>query len=386
MRRKANSILTGILLILVLIAAPAGSILMPDRDFSPAENRILQELPDFNVYEYLDGRLERDLEDYVNDQFVFRDEFIRVKTAADRTAGVLENNGVYLAKDQYLIEDLAVPDETQLTACEEALRYFRESYPDLPMYFLLAPNAGNILEDKLPATVELADQNRYMDEFFEYLTAADFWVIDVREAFRQQKDDVQLYYRTDHHWTTNGAYLAYQQAIRDMTGEEPLEFEPFVVQNNFRGTLYSKSGFTNGMSDEIRIYLPADRANYLDSVIYYSDSQTKTTEFYQVDNLEDKDAYTVFGGSNHPMYTIKTPVESEERLLIVKDSYANSMIPFLTQYYREIVVVDPRYYFENLDDLIAVEGVTQVLFLYNANTFFTDDSLAGMLVEGEAGE
>ncbi|MBQ6622142.1 MAG: hypothetical protein IJH75_04855 [Mogibacterium sp.] len=383
MKKKANKAFTGLCFILFITVAMAGSILVPDRSFSSVENRMLQELPDFNLYEYLDGRLESDLEDYVNDQFLFRNGFIRIKTAADRTAGKLENNGVYLAKDQYLIEALTVPDAQELQKTEEALAAFQERYPDIPMYFLLAPNAGNILSDKLPATVQLADQDRYMDEFFEAAAEAGFWTIDVRDRFREAKDKVQLYYRTDHHWTTGGAYLAYRQLITELTGDEPLAFEPYVVQNNFTGTLASKSGFVNGLSDEIRIYLPVDYDNYLDSVIYYADSQTKTTEFYQVDNLEDKDAYTVFGGSNHPMYTIKTPVESEERLLIVKDSYANSLIPFLTQYYREIVVVDPRYYFENLDDLISVEGVTQVLFLYNANTFFADDSLASMLTEGE---
>ena len=99
--------------------------------------------------------------------------------------------------------------------------------------------------------------------------------------------------------------------------------------------------------------------------------------------MKKKDAYTVFGGSNHPMYTIETPVTGGKRLLLIKDSYANSFIPFLTQHYREIVVVDPRYYFENLEDLIQSEKVTDVLFLYNANTFFGDDSLKIMLGDTE---
>ena len=111
----------------------------------------------------------------------------------------------------------------------------------------------------------------------------------------------------------------------------------------------------------------------------YADTKQKTTEFYQLNNLKKKDAYTVFGGSNHPLYTVKTPVRSRRRLLLIKDSYANSFLPFLTQDFREIVVVDPRYYFGNVKDLIRNEGVTDVLFLYNDNTFMTDESLSLML-------
>ncbi|MBQ0005694.1 MAG: hypothetical protein KBS68_07540, partial [Clostridiales bacterium] len=190
---------------------------------------------------------------------------------------------------------------------------------------------------------------------------------------------VQLYYSTDHHWTSDGAYEAYKIAIKKLGFKKYKVFEPLVVKNDFKGTLYSKSGFTNGLSDEIKIYVPKNEKIYKNSVIDYPDDTDKTTEFYQLKNLDTKDAYTVFGGSNYPMYTIKTPVKNRQRLLLIKDSYANSMIPMLSQYYREIVVVDPRYYFENLNDLIQVEGITDVLFLYNANTFAGDDSLAMML-------
>ena len=139
------------------------------------------------------------------------------------------------------------------------------------------------------------------------------------------------------------------------------------MANNFRGSLASKSGFANGRNDDVTLFLP-DYSKHKSSVLFFSDTQTRTTKFYKLNNLKKKD--------NHPEYTIKTPVESKERLLIVKDSYANSFIPFLTQDYYEIVVVDPRYYFDNIDRLMDSEGITKVLFLYNSDTFFGDDSLA----------
>ncbi len=157
-----------------------------------------------------------------------------------------------------------------------------------------------------------------------------------------------------------------------------INYKAYVVKNNFRGTLASKSGFVNGQNDAIKIYLPDDK-NFKNSVIYYGDTKKKTTQFYQLENLDQKDAYTVFGGSNHPVYSIKTPVKTQRKLLLFKDSYANSMIPFLSQNFREIIVVDPRYYYDNIHDIIAATGITDVLFLYNANTFFNDNSLSMML-------
>ena len=129
----------------------------------------------------------------------------------------------------------------------------------------------------------------------------------------------------------------------------------------------------------IKIYLPKEGQNYKNSVIFYSDTKEKTTEFYKLNNLKKKDTYTVFGGSNHPIYSIKTPVNSQRKLLLIKDSYANSFIPFLSQDYREIIVIDPRYFFDDISEIIKANGITDVLFLYNANTFFNDNSLDMMI-------
>ena len=373
--------ITALLFILILAGVFIFNFAAKDKDFSPEENRMLQERPKFSISTYLDGRFESHFESYANDQFLMRNQFIRIKSAMDVTAGKLEANGVYRAKDNYLMEDIVVPDEENLTKTELALKEFKKRYPKVKMYFLLAPNSANILSDKLPRTVKVADQNAQMDSFFAGIEESGYKPVDVREALLENKDDVQLYYRTDHHWTTDGAYVAYIQAAKVMKLGAPVTFEPYVVKTDFNGTMYSRSGFTNGKSDAIKIYLPKDRKKFKDSVIYYSDTQEKTTAFYQVDNLATKDAYSVFGGSNHPLYTIKTPVKGGRHLLVVKDSYANSFIPFLTQHYQEIVVVDPRYYFENIDELMSVEGITDVLFLYNANTFFADDSLSLMLTE-----
>lgn len=373
------SSILGLCFIILLATIFIVNLFTPDKGFSEEENRVLQEKPEFSLSNYMEGRYESKLETYVNDQFLLRNAFIKVKATADVTAGKLESNGVYRCKDNYLMEELTVPSEKTMQNTLASLKQFKRHYKKLDAFFLLAPNAGNILEDKLPNFTKLNDQNQYMDQFFKEIKSYGYTPIDVRNAFKKASEDTQLYYRTDHHWTTDGAYLAYQQAAKKMKLTDNVTYKPYVVKNDFRGTLASKSGFVNGVNDAIKIYMPYKDKDYNNSVIYYTDTKTKTTEFYQLDNLDTKDAYTVFGGSNHPMYTIKTPTKSSEKLLLVKDSYANSFIPFLAQGYREIVVVDPRYFFDNIDDIIKAEGITQVMFLYNANTFFNDNSLEMML-------
>lgn len=371
------TIIFGLILAVVFIL----NLAIPDKDFSAQENRMLQKWPGLSLSKFMQGRLESKMTDYVNDQFLMRNTFIKVKSAYDTTLGTLESNNVIRAKDHYLMEDISKPNKKDVKDSIKGIKRFKKKHPGLYMYFLLAPNAANILSDKLPMTVRTEDQNKDMDDWFAAMKRLKVHPIDVRTELKKYAADdrTQIYYRTDHHWTTDGAYLAYKASKKKLGITDKTSYTPYTVKNNFYGTLYSRSGFTNGLCDQIRLYMPTDKKSYIPSVIYYADTKTKTTKFYELDNLKKKDAYTVFGGNNHPMYTIKTPVKSNKRLLLIKDSYANSFLPFLTRSYWEIVVVDPRYYFGNIENIITSEGITDVLFLYNANTFFQDNSLGMML-------
>lgn len=378
-RRNFNRMM-GFVFMLVIMGVFCLNVIVPDKSFSPQENRSLQQFPKPSLGEYFEGRLETKLDKYASDQFIFRNAFIKLKASADLTAGMIYSNGVWKCGDSYLMENATVPTKDRMEKTKAALTQFRAKHPKMKMYFLLAPNSVNIMKKELPKSAQVENQNLYMDEMFEATASSGYVNIDLRDTFNGMKDDIQLYYRTDHHWTSDGAYEAYKFAGTKM-GFSPLEYDLLTVSNDFEGTLTSKSGFVGGKADAIKIAAPKDKTQYKNSVIYYEDSKEKTSEFYKFENLKKKDEYTVFGGSNHPMYTIKTPLKENRRLLLVKDSYANSMIPFLAQHYREIVVVDPRYYFENIEELMQLESINECMFLYNANTFFGDDSLAMMLTD-----
>ena len=134
----------------------------------------------------------------------------------------------------------------------------------------------------------------------------------------------------------------------------------------------AKSGFEARSLDTIEVYLPQTDVLY---VVTYVEEQQKSTTVYQTEALEGRDKYTVFLGGNHSLVKIQTTSSSENRLLVLKDSYANALIPFLIPYYDEILVVDPRYYFDDLEALIEKEKINELLYVYNANTFFSDNSL-----------
>ena len=98
--------------------------------------------------------------------------------------------------------------------------------------------------------------------------------------------------------------------------------------------------------------------------------------------LDTKDKYTVFFGGNHPLVTLKTTANTGKVLLLFKDSYANCFVQFLIPYYDQIVMVDPRYYYDNADQLITQRAVTDVLFLYKDSTFIADTALSDTLNAG----
>ena len=158
-----------------------------------------------------------------------------------------------------------------------------------------------------------------------------------------------------------------------------ITFDALPVTGGFQGTLSAKSGFRSGEKEELEVYLPKDGSP--SSVVNYVDEQKKTASFYDTGKLDTRDGYACFLGGNHPLIRIETPVQSDKTLLVLKDSYANCYLPFLATQYRKIVAVDPRYYYGDLEELMQVEEIQEVLYLYNANTFFSDTSLQMVLRE-----
>lgn len=372
----------GVFFFLTLLIILVVNIILPNRDFSEKENRVLSSPPDLNVSQIASGRFEKKYETYVNDQFLLRDLWVTVKAGTDRILGKVEENGVYLGKDGYLMEKFQPPAQENTDALAAAVSDFAARHSELKQYALIAPTSVNILSDKLPAFAPGADQNTYLDELEKIFTDAGVSFIDVRDTFLEHKNE-QLYYHTDHHWTTTGAYFAYQTAAQAMELEkDTFSYDILPVSKSFQGTLSAKSGFRSGKKEELNVFLPYTKDAFF-SVVNYVDEQKKTASFYDTSKLETRDKYALFFGGNHAQVKISTPTENNDTLLILKDSYANCFVPFLAPHYRNIIMIDPRYYYDSLEELIQVENVTEVLYLYNANTLAGDTSLELSLSSGD---
>lgn len=378
-RRKLQERMVAILFLGVLALICLINFATKDKEFSAKENRVLQQKPVLSLSSLESGRWMEQYETYVSDQLAGRNFWVTLKTRVDLLSGKRKSNGVFKGKDGYLLEDIAQPDKEQLQANLQAMRIFEETYPEIPMYMMLVPNAANIESDRLPRFAVTADQEKQFKEIKEELGTAYQWV-DVSSALKAHKEEV-IYYHTDHHWTTLGAYYGFE-ALADAVGvdiSKISDMKPYAVSDSFNGTLSSTSGYETNRKEPVYIYAPENMETATQVVVTNVNEKKKTATLYDASKLEGKDQYALFLGGNYPRLDIKTTSESKERLLLIKDSYANSVIPFLIPYYREIIVVDPRYYYDAISSVMEEKQITSVLFLYNGNTFVKDNSIGGVL-------
>ena len=356
----------GILLVLGLLA--------PDREFSERENRKLAQKPDFSLSALAEGKFFDDLGDYLADQFPGRDLWISLNLKRNRFFGQQESSGVYLCDDDYLIQAPGEPDVENLERNIRAINRFGAYHGGLKITMAIVPNAATIHADKLPPNAPVRDQRADLADLKSRITGAAF--ADVTEALASHSGEY-LFYKTDHHWTSLGAGYAFQALAPQMGISAPSldRYTVYSVSDSFEGTLSSRSG-SHSAKDRVDIYVPDTEVQYS---VSYVDSQKRVASLYSRAALEQKDHYTVFFGGNHSRVDITTTAQTGRCLLLLKDSYANCFVQFLYPHFDRIIMVDPRYYYGDLENLISGQSVTDVLYLYNLDTFLSDSSLADVL-------
>lgn len=371
----------GIVVSLFIMFFMMASLIVPDKHFSERENRILAQRPHISIDSIIDGSYMQDMGTYSADQFLFRNMWISMRTGYRNILGKYDSNGVYKGDNEYLFEDIVTPDNARLEENIYAVNALAIE-TGIPVKILLAPDAASTLKKYLPKNAPVRDQNQDIDIVKNSLVDG-VGFIDVRNAFAEADPKTQLYYRTDHHWTTDGSYIAFMEAAKAMELDtSEIGYDYYALANDFSGTLAAKSGFSV-KKDTIKAFIDNSNVQY---VVEYTEEAKKTASVYDEQKLKSNDKYAVFFGGNHTQVKIRTNSNSERRLLVIKDSYANSFVPFLIPYYREIVMVDPRYYSDNMREMMKSEGIGEVLFLYNGNTFFEDSSMSGVVAEQVSAE
>ena len=382
-RAKSRKLWMARMFLILLFLICLLNIVWPSREFSEKENRMLEQKPELTLSGIESGRFMEQYESYQSDQIAGRDLWVQLKTRVDLLMGKRESNGVYKGKSKYLMEDIKTPNQEQMEHNLASMCSFQEAYPDIPMYMMLVPNAANVLSDKLPSFAVTRDQDKDFAEIQKALKGHLTWV-DVSSAMKDHKSE-NIYYHTDHHWTSLGAKYGYEalaEALQLDTSKE-VELKPYAVSDSFNGTLSATSGYETGYEEPMYVYLPKKEGTGPEVVVSYVEEQEKKATLYDTSKLKEKDKYAMFLGGNSGLIDIRTTADSTDRLLIVKDSYANSLVPFLTPYYREIFMVDPRYYYGDIHEIMENNKITSVLFLYNGNTFVEDNSISGVLENAE---
>ncbi len=372
---KTNHIL-GILFVAVLLAFFVVNLVVKDRGFSESENRSLSERPVLSWQSLASGTFTEDFETYESDQFVGRRVFREMDVLFRRAGGDREENGVFRGKRRQLMEDIAVPDDALLAADITGLNRYAQAHPDIATHVLLVPDAAQILDGRLPAFVRVADQKELFATVRTQLDDGIIWMDGI--AAMQNHAGEKLYYQTDSRWTTLGAYRVFLETASLLGIEDPYlaGYDVSCAAGDFNGALSAASGFCLGLNEEIDVYLPIDNISYL--VTYVQEGRT-TPSLYIAEKLDTRDKYAVFLDGDHPLVEIDTAAGGSRVLLVVKDSFANCYIPFLIPYYDRIIVVDPDVYSGGIDALTESYGVTDTLFLYSGNTFFTDTALSVFL-------
>lgn len=340
------------------------------RTFSEEENRSLAAFPKPRIEEIASGDFSKQLSLFYTDQFPARAAFTALKAKSELLLGKRENNGVIPADDGYLIvrpdyNDTSVLEDN-IAALEKYARMKRES--GCKVCIAIAPRSIDVMTSKLPKLYPYSPDAKIWDLCGEALTFTD-------ELRKSADSGETVWYKTDHHWTTTGAYYAYRLISEEFgITAYPLEyFSHECATSDFVGTTASKLGMSTEFTDIIELFRYDGDTDY--EITYISGkTERKADSFYDLTALSGKDKYAVFLGGNHEYIKVrKNGSEPRRRLLVIKDSFANSVIPFLALHF-DLDIVDLRCVKYDPSRITESDDFDDILILYGIDTLATDAS------------
>lgn len=381
---------------IVTLGIPITTAALPKQERSENENRSLAQFPKLvnekklekaeSLSDYIgavrwDYITERkknsymdDIETYFSDHLAGRESWVIASNTMERLSGKQEINGV-VTVDGKMIQVFKDYDKDVVQESLDEMSNFAARHSDVPMYLMLAPTAQEMMYSSLPSYAGYLSQKSFIDEC--YKNTHDLTTIDCLSYLSGHSNEY-IYYRTDHHWTSLGAFYAYSAAAKTL-GYSAYDLNSFNIEtasNSFRGTLYSKTLDSGITPDTIDYYHLASGEPKVKMTVNTGTEIIEYDSLYVRDYLDVKDKYSSFTGSNQPIITIDTDVDNDKSLLLIKDSYAHSLVPFLSKHYSRITMVDLRYINVGLEYYLDVEDYSQVLFTFNAISFAEDQHIA----------
>lgn len=376
--KKAQIAIVSVFLVFTL-ALSALFFILPKEDYSFSEKRYLAETPDSSLENFFSGKLTSSLEGgenggYIPDHFPFRSLFVGINSYWNLLTGSTASSGYYFSDDGYIITKPA--DTNRSDRNLQLINLFAASFDEVSL--MVVPSPGEMLSHKLP-TVHSEYPDTAVYDYIAENKAENIRFLDLREYFGDSVvSDEQIFYRTDHHWTSLGAYIAYGYYCEQL-GLEYTPMEKFSVTQypNFYGTTYSSSGYFLTEPDTLEIWENKALRDSVTVTITEGADVKEYSSMYFTSHLEEDDMYPVFLDGNHALVTIENQrAKSEDTLLIIKDSFAHCAAPFFAENYSKVIMVDLRYYKESVTTLAQQQGADDILFLYGMNNFCTDSNFA----------
>lgn len=341
------------------------------------ENRELAQRPGFSPEELYDGSFAKQLNTFITDHFAGRSYWISAKSRLESQLSESIINGVYIADGRLLDAEISKRPSFE-KSISEINRYMESSSG--AVYFVAVPTSSGIYDEYLPEYLLSSPENLQISHLYESLDS-NIRKIDAYNILKMLKDNY-IYYRNDTKWTSYGAYCVYRTVIQKL-GFLPTAYDKYTIDHvisDFRGNLYNRTLYKDTNPDIIDIYSYPSGAEVISSTSYDNEGRAREKLLYDKSMLKSNYKYRVYLGEEVPLIKIKTSVNNERKLLVIKDSYADCFIPFLTQHYSEIAVFSPEYAEKGLADFVNPDYYEQTLFLFGIESM-ADESCFQILNE-----
>ena len=364
-----------LLFIGIIVVMQAAFWLLPRRSFSENEKRVLSEAPQIDAAGIADGSVFRSIESYLSDHFPGRELWVGTNAYLVNVEGRGATEDIVRGTDGWLFTAPVSDDRETLWDNMQAITTFAEKQR-VPGSMMAVPSAGAVVSDKLPALHMPYPDADLLEEARRIAGNTLHWV-DLYTDFCSAEQPERLYYRTDHHWTSEGAYRAYCLLMEEL-GQSSVPRDDFTVEqiSGFYGTSYSKSGLWLTEPDTLELWTGSDIQAV--TTVYdanRADPVTREGMFFR-EYLEDADKYPVFLGGNHARVHIETNADSGKRLLVIKDSYAHALAPFLAEEYSTIDLIDLRYFKQQtISSWLEENPADEILLVYGLSSLAEDKNL-----------
>ena len=353
--------ITIIFFIGFIFIIPITTLITPDKKISELENKVLKSFPEFSFESIKSKRFMKNFDIYVSDQFPIRESFLNIKSSYNYLIGNREFRNIYIDKNGRLMEKFIFNEDIMYKNISKAInlsKHLSDNYK-IKSKLIVIPTSIAFYKNNLPnyaISDSQTDALKFINSNLKHTNLSFYTPYNILN----KNKDKYIYFYTDHHWTQLGAKLAYE----DMYNTKVSNDSYLKVSDNFYGTYFSKVMISKIKSDSIYAYQDFNKFNI--NIDFYENFNN----LYDNSRLKGKNKYQYFLHGDPAIAVIEGNKNIDKEVLIFKDSYAHNFIPFLTNNYSKIHIVDPRYYNLNLDDYLNKNNnISEVLFINNIQTF-----------------